>query len=202
MATGLKSNFELYVSEDPAKVVCIDSKRVCDGVAHCPKSADEEISFDEANCGCPQIKNTPVEILISLDMSIESYNTKPRGKAPKTYKDFAKKLIERFSITPKGTSPHVGIIMYGDKTKSRIIHYSGSYGFLAQKTHSKKKVLKKLKALKFPKPRNGFKWAYPWEAADKASRLFRTKGAKKILIQAWLKMSSLTVHKITGTGIE
>ena len=74
---------ELLHSDDPAKVVCIDSKRVCDGIPNCPKNFDEEISFDEANCGCPDMGKTPVEILISLDMSIESYNVKPRGKAPK-----------------------------------------------------------------------------------------------------------------------
>jgi hypothetical protein len=66
---------------------------VCNAKDDCNDS-----NFDEIVCGCEHI-DQPIEIIIALDMSVETWRRD--NASPKHYKDFAKKLIERFSITNK-----------------------------------------------------------------------------------------------------
>lgn len=159
--------------------------KVCNGVSDCPSG------FDEENCGCDGITK-PVEVIILLDMSLHTWRI--GSSAPKQYRDFAKKLIERFSVTNKKKSPHIGVFMYGDK--KALVHTGhvdkGNYGFMPNVRHSKAKVLAKVKSLKYPKPKNGWTKAMPWTAAEKATKLFKTRGSKRMLVHVMSKNADKT----------
>ena len=160
---------------------CLKSHLVCNGKVDCPND-----SYDEEHCGCEQIPDDPIDVIIAMDMSVSIYKLQQKlnENVFSNFKSFAQKLVERLNINKGRAGPSVGTVFYGDKNK--MIHTADQYGFMSNFKHSKTKVLTKIRKFKRPDPRKGWTKPQPWKAAAKLANKFK-HGTTKLLIMVMAK---------------